>query len=102
MPLPKIPVKWTLRHGFSIDNDRRRIDVDERAFPDHVKQANDVLIAQAHAPVRQGRADQVLPVGAVDIDVALIGIHARALLIPSSRPSSRRMRVSIRLSSVGP
>ncbi len=32
--------------------------------------------------MRQGGADQVLPAGAVDIDVALIGIHARALIDP--------------------
>ena len=63
-------------------NDRRRIDVHDRAFLHRFKQANDVEIAQADAPVRQGSADQVLPAGAVDIDVALIGIHARALIDP--------------------
>ena len=65
-----------------VDNDRRRIDVYERAFLYRFKQADDVVIAQAHAAVRHRRADQVLPAGAVDIDVALIRINARALIDP--------------------
>jgi hypothetical protein len=64
------------------ENNGWRIDVDDRAFPDCFKQANDVGIAQAHAPVRQRSADHLLPVGAVDIDVALVRIHPRALVDP--------------------
>ena len=58
------------------------IDVDERAFLHPVKQASNVKIAHADAPVRQGRADQVFPACAVDIDVALVRIDSRALVDP--------------------
>jgi len=40
------------------------------------------VITHAHAPVRQRSADEVLPAGAVDIDVALVRIHARAFIDP--------------------
>ena len=64
------------------DHDRRRIDVDERAFLDLLIQAYDVEIAQAHASVREGSADQILTAGAMDIDVAPVRIDPRALVDP--------------------
>lgn len=76
-----------------VDRDRRRIDIYERAFLHRIEQTDNVMIAHAHAPVRQGSAHQVLPARAVDIDVALIRIHARALvdsLLKAFEPQNAR------------
>src|SRR3990172_4043411 len=66
----------------SVDGHGRRIDIDERALLDPVEEAYHVMVAQDHTPVGERGADEVLPAGAVDIDVALIRIHAPALIDP--------------------
>ena len=65
-----------------IDHEGRSGDVDECALSDLVEESDHVLVAHDHTPVGQGSADKVLPAGAVDIDVALVGINSRALVDP--------------------
>ncbi len=72
--------------GVRTDDQRGRVDVDDRPFPDGLEQAHDVPAPETEAPVRKGSADEVFPVGAVDVDAALPGVDPRpsvdALLQP--------------------
>jgi hypothetical protein len=62
------------------DNHRPGLDVDERALNDDVKEAKDIRVPQAETAVGQRDADEILPVRAVNINAALIGIHPRPLV----------------------
>ena len=82
--------------GFA-DDYRRWFDVDEGTFGDRLEETNDIVVPEAETAVRQGGADEIFTAGAVNIDIAFVGVDSRppvdALLEPFQPENPARYQV---------